>query len=118
MCSKYTVLKVTHVKNNKQSNVPLLYKQNIVKRKQRIYSKSFAIHVLLIMYKIKSFMYFIPQISRKWNTMMLLANNGTMILLQRHKPRHYLYLERFLVSCPKFLISVLQGCFSAISVLM
>lgn len=50
--------------------------------------------------------------------MMLLANNGTMILLQRHKPRHYLYLERFLVSCPKFLISVLQGCFSAISVLM
>lgn len=53
MCSKYTVLKVTHIKNDKQSTVSLLYKQNTVKRKQRMWSKSFAFYGLLIMHNMK-----------------------------------------------------------------
>lgn len=57
MCSKYTVLKVTHTKNYKQSTVPLLYKQNTVKRKQRTCSKFFAFYVLLIMRNMTSFIY-------------------------------------------------------------
>lgn len=53
MCSKYTILKVTHIKNYKQSTASLLYQQNTVKTKQRMWSKTFAFYVLLIMHNMK-----------------------------------------------------------------